>query len=113
MVDFPQPLGPSSTMNSPSRISRLTPSTAVTLPKRLVRFLSVTLAIASPLYAAGGEAAHDISLHGEGDQHRQDVGHHAARHQQAEVDAMASGELRKCHRQGLCVVVCAENQGKE
>src|SRR6185295_18778272 len=35
-VVLPHPEGPSSAKNSPSRISRLTFSTAVTLPKRLV-----------------------------------------------------------------------------
>src|SRR5581483_2397902 len=109
MVDLPQPLGPSKMMNSPSRISRLTPSTAVTLPKRLVRFLSVTLAITSSLYTAGGEAAHNISLHGEGDHDGEDVGHHAARHQQPEVDAVPASKLRECHRQRLGGIVGAED----
>ena len=35
-VVLPQPDGPSSTKNSPAMISRLTLSTAATLPKRLV-----------------------------------------------------------------------------
>ncbi len=35
-VVFPQPDGPSSTMNSPSAIDRVSRDTAVTSPKRLV-----------------------------------------------------------------------------
>src|SRR3954453_19321704 len=38
VVVLPQPLGPSSVKNSPSRISRFRRSTAATAPKRLVRF---------------------------------------------------------------------------
>src|SRR3954451_4331861 len=38
VVVLPQPLGPSSVKNSPSRISRFRRSTAGTAPKRFVRF---------------------------------------------------------------------------
>jgi len=39
-VVFPQPEGPSKTKNSPSRIDKLTPSTAWKSPNRLVRLRS-------------------------------------------------------------------------
>src|SRR5918911_5207765 len=90
MVDLPQPLGPSRMMNSPSRISRLALFTAVTLPNRLVRFLSVTLAIVLSFDTSGGEPAHDVPLHGERNDDRQDVRHHAGRHEQAEVEGVAA-----------------------
>src|SRR4029453_17994015 len=48
-VDFPQPDGPSRTMNSPSDTSRLTVSTAtVPSPNTLVTSLSATVANAQP-----------------------------------------------------------------
>src|SRR5579884_2557 len=125
-------------MNSPSSISRLTSLTATTLPKRLVRCLSVTPAIAFPpgmrdlpcsypaavvnrtlcvssltLHAAGGQAAHDIPRHAEGDHHRQDVGDHATRNLQPEVDGMAAGELGQRHRQRLGGVVVGEDKREE
>src|SRR5690349_18816583 len=45
-VDLPQPDGPSSTMNSPSRMSRLKSETAVTLPNFLVTLSRTTFGIA-------------------------------------------------------------------
>src|SRR5919206_3881300 len=113
MVDLPQPLGPSRMMNSPSRISRLALFTAVTLPKRLVRFLSVTLAIVLPFDPSGGEPAHDVPLYAQRDDHRQDVGHDAAGHEQAKVDGVAARELRERHRQRLGGVSVGEDEGKE
>src|SRR6266511_4571837 len=47
-VVFPQPLGPSSTMSSPSAISRSTPSTAVVFPKVLLTVSSVMAATVRP-----------------------------------------------------------------
>src|SRR5919199_3040719 len=113
MVDLPQPLGPSRMMNSPSRISRLALFTAVTLPKRLVRFLSVTLAMFLSFDATGGEAAHDVALHTERNNDRQDVGHHAARHEQAKVDRVAARELRERHRQRLGGVGVGKDEREE
>ena len=44
-VDLPQPLGPTSEINSPARISKLAPSSAVTVsPKTFVTFFpSITV----------------------------------------------------------------------
>ncbi len=47
VVVLPQPLGPSSTMNSPSAISRLMPFTAGTLPYFLTRLRMATPDIAT------------------------------------------------------------------
>ena len=51
VVVLPQPEGPSSTMNSLSRISRSSRSTAVTLPYRLVNWRQAILAMHYPLTA--------------------------------------------------------------
>src|SRR5690606_30727947 len=48
VVDLPQPLGPTSTRNSRSRISRLASWTATTLPNRFVTRSRVTPANAPP-----------------------------------------------------------------
>src|SRR5690606_28816445 len=55
-VVLPEPEAPSSTRNSPSRTSRLTPSTALTAPKWVCRSRTVSFAIAGapPLHGAGG-----------------------------------------------------------
>ena len=50
-VDLPQPDGPTSTMNSPSSIVRLTSSTAVTLPANSFVMCSSLIA-ATPQYPA-------------------------------------------------------------
>src|SRR5262245_17823609 len=47
-VVLPQPDGPSSTKNSPSRTDRLTPSTAVTPPKSFLISLVTTAATGLP-----------------------------------------------------------------
>src|SRR4051812_28465600 len=49
-VDLPQPEGPTNEKNSPSLISRVRSSTAVTLPKFLVTCCSTTLDMSSPPY---------------------------------------------------------------
>ena len=49
VVVFPQPEGPSKTMNSPSEIARDTLSTAVTEPQRLEMLARVTEAIVNRL----------------------------------------------------------------
>src|SRR5690554_2716356 len=51
VVDLPHPLGPTSTRNSLSLISRLARSTATTLPNRLVTPSRVTEANVSPSLA--------------------------------------------------------------
>src|SRR4026208_1865136 len=48
LVVLPQPDGPTSTMNSPSAISRLKSSTAVTSPYFLVMWSNVTVAMSEP-----------------------------------------------------------------
>src|SRR5690606_10758331 len=57
-VVLPEPEAPSSTRNSPSRTSRLTPSTALTDPKWVCRTRTVSFAIpgAPPSEGAGGAA---------------------------------------------------------
>ena len=53
-VDLPQPEGPTSTMNSPSRMSRSSPSMTRTSPNRLVTPLSTTPAISRLRRAVSG-----------------------------------------------------------
>src|SRR5579883_1057202 len=50
MVDFPQPDGPTRTRNSLSLTSMVTSLTAVTSPKRLIRWSRVTEAISGRHY---------------------------------------------------------------
>src|SRR5215217_9053669 len=57
-VDFPQPEGPSSTMNSPWAMSRLRCSSTLTLPKLSDRSRMETLCcIGLPLHRTGSDAA--------------------------------------------------------
>src|SRR5690349_21705031 len=59
-VVLPQPEGPSSAKNSLSWMSRVRPSTAVKLPKRLVTFskeTSAAMAAGLSIFVAGGELA--------------------------------------------------------
>src|ERR1700730_1811329 len=58
-VDFPQPDGPTSTMNSPVSASRLMPFSTSTLPKRLLRLRMLSDAIL--LDRSLGEAADEIA----------------------------------------------------
>src|SRR6516165_12770721 len=53
-VVLPQPDGPSSTKNSPSRTDRLTPSTAVTPPKSFLISLVTTAATGLPPWLEEG-----------------------------------------------------------
>ena len=47
-VDFPQPDGPTSTMNSPGSTSRSTPFSTSTVPKRLLRLRTESDAMQMP-----------------------------------------------------------------
>ena len=52
-VVLPQPDGPSSTKNSPAMMSRLTLSTAVTLPKRLETFWIWMIGLGASVMVSG------------------------------------------------------------
>src|SRR5690606_35937508 len=66
-VVLPEPEAPSSTRNSPSRTSRLTPSTALTEPKWVCRSFTVSFAMpgAPPVALVAGEARHAPRRHQE------------------------------------------------
>src|SRR5262245_14738293 len=61
-VDLPQPEGPTSTMNSPSLISRSTPCRTCTLPKLFWTFWMLMEAIGLTFHGAGREALDEIAL---------------------------------------------------
>src|SRR3954462_13896228 len=69
-VDLPQPDGPTSTMNSPSAMSKLMPWMTFVVPKDFSMLLNVTDAMASAVEGlmesgfdgAGREAGHHVTL---------------------------------------------------
>src|SRR6267378_2799873 len=60
-VVLPHPLGPSSTRNSPSRVCRSTPSTAVCSWKTFRMFLVSTVAKRAPRVKRGGDFYREVS----------------------------------------------------
>src|SRR5579862_7972661 len=81
-VDFPQPEGPTNTMNSPALISRSTPLMTSTGPKDLRTFCITMLVIAWPstFDAAGREARDDLALENEHEDNQRQRDDHAGRH---------------------------------
>src|SRR4051794_18266312 len=69
-VDFPQPDGPSSTMNSPSSTASEIPSSTDTAPKVLRTSSIVRRAMAASFERAGGEATHEVLAAEEVDEQR-------------------------------------------
>src|SRR5437016_5586764 len=65
-VLLPHPDGPTSTTNSPSTISMLTPCTTWVLPKLFLTLRNATDAMIShsTLYGAGRQARHHVALEG-------------------------------------------------
>src|SRR3954453_10343024 len=61
-VDLPQPEGPTSTTNSPSEMSTLTPCSTSKLPKDLRTFRMSTVAILPPLVGRATVAARSFCL---------------------------------------------------
>src|SRR6266852_5460134 len=93
VVVLPQPDGPTSTMNSLSRISRFTSLTTWTASNFLLRFRMSTLAMASPLDRAGN--ARDVVLDEEGiDERHRDRAEQRSRHQRTPEKHVAADELR-------------------
>src|SRR5580693_9143141 len=92
VVVLPQPEGPTSTMNSLSRISRFTSLTACTSSYILFKFRIRTRAIALSLYGTGETG--DVVL----DEERVDHGHRdraeqRARHQRPPEEHVAADQL--------------------
>src|SRR5689334_891158 len=89
VVDFPQPLGPSSVTNSPSAMSRSMPSTATTLPNFLPSLLSRSAMSATrsfPIDEVSQSAeAFDRDDQHERNDHRQD-GHGGERRRETELE---------------------------
>src|SRR5215475_5150516 len=86
-VDFPQPDGPTSTMNSPSAMARSMPCRTLTAPKDLLTpVMSIdAMAIPSALHRAGGEPPHEIFLDQDEEQEGGDERDHPRRHHLAEI----------------------------
>src|SRR5215218_7377024 len=89
VVDLPQPDGPTSAMNSRSATSRSMPLTTAIGPKRLVSFLSDTVAMVLAFDRAGGETGDEVFLDDEGERQRRDDHDDRQRAHAAPVD----GEL--------------------
>src|SRR3954452_6627278 len=68
-VDLPQPDGPSTTTNSPSRMSRSTPCTISVRPK-LLRSPRMTMSAMPVLFFGRDQAAHEPALHQHDDDER-------------------------------------------
>src|SRR5919202_4355127 len=91
-VVLPEPDGPTSTMNSPSAMSSVSPRTASTWPKRLSTRSKRTAAMELPLHGSGEHAPDEVSLeeHVEED-HRGGDDHRAGR-QQRQIGLVAALE---------------------
>src|SRR5581483_8638670 len=86
-VDFPQPDGPTSTMNSPSSMVRSMPWRTFTVPKDLrTPDISIEAMRFSTLDRAGGQALHEVLLDEDEEQEGGDQRHDARRHHLPEVD---------------------------
>src|SRR5690349_12388398 len=94
LVVLPHPEGPTSTTNSLSWISRLTPFTAwAPSSYRFSRLRRRTRAIGSPFHGAGD--AGDVVLDEEGiDQRHRDRAQERPRHQRAPEEDVAADQLR-------------------
>src|SRR6202040_3565638 len=101
VVVLPQPEGPTSTMNSLSRISRFTSFTACTSSYILFRLRIRTRAIASSLHGTGETG--DVILDEErGDPGHRDRAEQRARHQRPPKEHVAADQLRSdADRNGL------------
>src|SRR3984893_6626698 len=101
VVVLPQPDGPTSTMNSLSRISRFTFLTTCTSSNFLLRLRIRTCAMASSLDGAG--EAGDVVLDEEGIDYRHgDRAEQRARHQRSPEEHVAADQLGSdAHRHGL------------
>src|SRR5664279_5798505 len=85
-VDLPQPDGPTRTMNSPSRMSKLMPWMTFVWPKDFSMFWNDTVAIArsrrSGFHSTGGQSADHVALERVIDRRRRQRVDEAGRHQQ-------------------------------
>src|SRR6516225_8930358 len=111
--DLPQPDGPSSTMNSPSAMVKLTSLTAgSTLPSYRLHSLSM-VTVATPYgpsaHGARGHAAdHGFGKQGIEEQHRRDRDYEPGGHH-ADIELMAAHEMHDAERQGALLVLCQED----
>src|ERR1700730_17814077 len=111
VVVLPQPEGPTSTMNSLSRISRFTSLTACTSSYILFKFRIRTRAIASSLHGTGETG--DVILDEERVDHRhRDRAEQRARHQRPPKEHVAADQLGgDADRNGLLLRRGQEHQG--
>src|SRR6202023_3943584 len=108
VVVLPQPEGPTSTMNSLSRISRFTSLTACTSSYILFKFRIRTRAIASSLHGTGETGDVIFDEERVDDRHR-DRAEQRARHQRPPEEHVAADQLRRdADRDGLLL-----RRGKE
>src|SRR5947207_743410 len=116
VVVLPQPDGPSSTMNSPCRISRLTESAAGACPRAytLVSWSSVTTAMNALSFDCPGGHALDQFFREEriDDDHRDD-GDHQSGGDHAGVLELIAHEALDAERQGAIGIVRDQHHGVE
>src|SRR5882762_7196114 len=109
-VDLPQPDGPTSTMNSPSLMSKPIPWMTLVLPKLFSMSLNDTDAMVdaqlsgirneirdSALYCAGREAAYHVTLERVVDRRRRQRIDHADRHQQLPRRIVRRQKIAQCN----------------
>src|SRR5580704_2604273 len=112
-VDLPHPDGPTSTMNSPSRISNPMPWMTLVLPKVLSMFWKVTDAMVPPqrnpgpsaLYRTSGQAANHVALERIIDRRGRQRIDETDGHQQFPRRVVGGKEVPKRNRQGNLGVV--------
>src|SRR4051794_18312545 len=113
-VLFPQPDGPTSTVNSPSATVRSMPLTAGTVPKRLWRPVILTGAMALlPANGTKGEAAHQMALHESAKRDRRHKRDYRQRARFAIEGALEPNEGAKDRRQREGVAAGEEKRKEE
>src|SRR5450432_548371 len=122
-VDLPQPEGPTSTMNSPSLMSKPMPWMTLVLPKLFSMFWNDTDAIVdvreklsganreSALDRAGGQATDHVALEGVIDRRRRQGVDHADGHQQLPRRIVRREKVAQRNRQRDLPVVGQQQEG--
>src|ERR1700676_5002705 len=115
-VDFPQPEGPTRTMNSPSSMVRSMPWRTFTVPNALrTPLISIEAMPASflALDRAGGQALHEVFLDEDEEQERRDERHDSRGHHLSEVDRELADEGEETDRERALVALRDQHQREE
>src|SRR5258708_3297196 len=104
-VDLPHPEGPTSTMNSPSWMSKLSPWITFVAPNDFSMSLNETEAMASALDRAGGEAGDHVALERVVDRRRRQRIDQPGGHQELPWRIVGGEEIPERHRERDAPVV--------